>query len=1263
MKKLKIGLGLLVALALIIAVILVVRRSQDDATNLPLSSQASERLQRTRNALAATENFESTAADADWTALYEESPNDPSIALNRALNRVLRVDVLTEQANNSLLDASEKQAARRELPQAIDAARNAIDDFAAAGDNPVIALWLKSRVDLHEASLLPATMTRTLRKEIFDRIVAAIKGDLGKRPESIILGGPLTQVLDELEDPIDGLPKDVGINAAKALAILSNQNEDNLFIALRAAKLNLAIESTDAADAVTRTLRLSRSIEPSLRRQTEPIGLTPDELVTAILDSIQSANWTTAENQMLLWFNVLNSTELVKTDRRRAAPHPLDRLSFDSLRRVAAEVAAQSPATGDAAPLQFSSNVIFDAAEITAVMPVDFDLDLVPDVAAASSTGTLTLIANDAGNWKPFASLELGMPVTGLLAADLFMVDSSDPSRIQVNRGSGDSETDNQVVSGARHNTLVTLIAFGNDGVKLIAVDGRKDTADDDRLKIVDKTTGLEEVTAITAAIAGDLEGDGDLDLLMATKHNGIRVFVNRGNRTFFEAAATDTATSLSKTNNIIAMEMVDLDRDLDLDVVTLDDVGQVGLVENLLHLQFRYREIAEIPKVTAAHSITVDDLDGNVSWDVIVGAADTTTVAYSQTAAAGIWSVDHVTTTKQTGDAMLVGDFNNDILLDVLQSNESAASAFRLGTATDSSVQSMDSSLGGSSLRAADFNSDGLLDVVGIRDGNVLVSLNQTESDGHYLDVRFRGIDDNNANSGRVNHYAIGSVVELRFGPHYRAEVIRSPVTHFGLGSFDGSASLRVIFPNGLTQTIRDPKIDALVEEEQTLKGSCPYLYAWDGQQYVFVTDCLWAAPLGLQVADGVVAKDRPWEYLKVDGDHVRERDGKYELRITEELWEVAYFDHVSLMAVDHPEAIDIWTNEKVGPAELATPTIYAFDQQDLSTLQHAVDTHGRDVSEKLSQIDRNFVQGFDRRLRQGLCEPHWIDVDFGSEFLSQPSVTTDSAAGESASNESIYLVLTGWILPTDTSLNIQIDQNPELQPIEFPSLWVPDAGEKDGWRKAIPFIGFPGGKTKTIVVDVTDAINRDDPRMRIRTSAQIYWDAAQLAIASEPATYQTHSLSLVDAKLDYRGFSRRIKKSPQTPEWYDYQQSSESPRWPPLRGRFTRYGDCAELLAAWDDAMVVMGSGDEIALQFTAPVDSPPPGWKRDFILHCVGWDKDADLNTLSGQSAEPLPFKQMTTYPPTRQQSEQIQKADRLNAPHLNRVHDFRAFWSRP
>ena len=62
----------------------------------------------------------------------------------------------------------------------------------------------------------------------------------------------------------------------------------------------------------------------------------------------------------------------------------------------------------------------------------------------------------------------------------------------------------------------------------------------------------------------------------------------------------------------------------------------------------------------------------------------------------------------------------------------------------------------------------------------------------------------------------------------------------------------------------------------------------------------------------------------------------------------------------------------------------------------------------------------------------------------------------------------------------------------------------------------------------------------------------------------------------------------------------------------------------------MVVMGPGDELTVEFVVPEKETPAGWKRDFVLYNVGWDKDADLSTVYGQSSEPYPFKAMTRYP---------------------------------
>ena len=83
-------------------------------------------------------------------------------------------------------------------------------------------------------------------------------------------------------------------------------------------------------------------------------------------------------------------------------------------------------------------------------------------------------------------------------------------------------------------------------------------------------------------------------------------------------------------------------------------------------------------------------------------------------------------------------------------------------------------------------------------------------------------------------------------------------------------------------------------------------------------------------------------------------------------------------------------------------------------------------------------------------------------------------------------------------------------------------------------------------------------------------------------------------------------------------------------MRGKFTRYGSVRELLLEGDDRMAVLAAGDAITVRFAVPERKPPDGWKRDFILHSIGWDKDADLNTIYGQTVEPLPFRAMKSYP---------------------------------
>lgn len=186
--------------------------------------------------------------------------------------------------------------------------------------------------------------------------------------------------------------------------------------------------------------------------------------------------------------------------------------------------------------------------------------------------------------------------------------------------------------------------------------------------------------------------------------------------------------------------------------------------------------------------------------------------------------------------------------------------------------------------------------------------------------------------------------------------------------------------------------------------------------------------------------------------------------------------------------------------------------------------------------------------------------------------------------------------------------------------------------WRTAIPNIGFPSGKNKTIVVDLAGTFPTRDHHVRIRTNMQIYWDQAFVSgdVANSPAKITT--LAPLSADLHSRGFSRMYRKGGRYgPYWFAYDEVTKESPWRPITGDFTRFGDVLPLLRKPDDMYVIMGAGDETTIQFDASsAKSLAPGWKRDFLLYTDGWIKDSDLNTAFGTTVGPLPFHGVRSYP---------------------------------
>jgi hypothetical protein len=507
------------------------------------------------------------------------------------------------------------------------------------------------------------------------------------------------------------------------------------------------------------------------------------------------------------------------------------------------------------------------------------------------------------------------------------------------------------------------------------------------------------------------------------------------------------------------------------------------------------------------------------------------------------------------------------------------------------------------SALAAADLDGDGDLDLVAAGPAGLYRLDNDGGNRNHWLTVRLRGLTQGN---GKNNLDGLGAMLEVRAGAAYQLREVTGPVTHLGLGRRVQPDLLRVTWTNGVPQSRIQPRGDQRIVEEQLLKGSCPFLYAWDGRGFAFVTDLLWNAPIGLPVAPGVWAGADPSELVRADG--LVAREDRYEVRITEELWEAAFFDAVRLWVVDHPTEVEVASNLRVMPGRSLPEEVRA--SRELRPAAAAWDGAGKDVTVRVRERDEVYASGFVPSPYQGMAAKPWaFTFDLGE-----------------APGRPVRLHLDGWIFPADASLNLAVAQRPDLPPV-FPRIEVETAA---GWETLVPEMGFPAGKTKTMVVD-TPPLPAGAHRLRIVTSQWLAWD--RIAWTTTPADAEARVVARLapeSAGLRYRGFSELVRRSPNGPHGYVYQRSTKESPWLPFPGRYTRYGDVLELLRELDDRSVILAPGDEIAVTFAAAGLPPVPGgWTRTLFLESHGWDKDADRNTFAGTHMEPLPFRAMKSY----------------------------------
>jgi Tfp pilus assembly protein PilF len=756
--------------------------------------------------------------------------------------------------------------------------------------------------------------------------------------------------------------------------------------------------------------------------------------------------------------------------------------------------------------------------------------------------------------------------------------------------------------------------------IVLVGAGGIRFFRQDDPTKFTDVTAQTRLPTSIvngsfTGAWAVDIEADGDLDLVVGSRTGAPVALRNNGDGTFTRISPFPGISGIN------GFAWADLNGDGNPDAAFIDGTNHLHIFIN--KRSGRFTEVPVPAESGLLKTIAVADASHDGVLDLLAVRDDGAILRLAEKSDGQGWELIELarvpnSTTALAGEVRLhVADLDNNGAIDLLLGRVNPAAGNKipgafiwLGDTRGKFIPQENISAPSMVFDAADLNTDGRLDIVGLsEDGQPMQAINHGSRDYHWQVIRPRARQA--TGDQRINSFGVGGQIEIRSGLLVQIQPITGPQVHFGLGNQTNVDVARILWPNGSVRAEFALQADQQVVTEQRLKGSCPFLFAYDGKEMEFVKDAVpWGSAIGLRIDNlGTADIAATEEWYKIAHNQLIPHDGYYDLRITGELWETFYYDYFALMVVDHPAGSEIFTDERfVIPA--VKPQIIAVGLA--HKIVKAIDDKGADVTSIVRDLDGKYLDSFGRGQYQGVTRDHYVEIDLGEDLPQKGP---------------LYLIARGWLHPSDSSINVAISQGHHEQARAL-SLEVPDG--RGGWVVAKPNLGFPAGRKKICLLDLTNVFLPGTPHLvRLRTNLEIYWDSIEWAQGLPEAPLKLTRLAPEAADLHYRGYSVIHQKDTSSPEIPDYNQLAGTMQpWRDLEGYYTRYGDVRELLAGIDDRYVIMNAGDEMSFRFPE-VPKPLPGWVRDYVIAGDGWIKDGDYNSTYSRTVLPLPHHTRKNY----------------------------------
>jgi Flp pilus assembly protein TadD len=832
------------------------------------------------------------------------------------------------------------------------------------------------------------------------------------------------------------------------------------------------------------------------------------------------------------------------------------------------------------------------------------------------------------------------MDTTGSGQMDLVLMQSGAQTIAVVHRlGDGSFEELNAQAMGLKATGHAVACAVGDydgDGLNDLAV-----ATDDgvllfrnlghEKFKDVTAVSGLAPRNRPTGITFIDYDHDGDLDLLLTgapLKAGGESnvLWRNNGDGTFTEKTAE---TGLGGSGKNAAAILTDFNNDRAVDIAMTGNGTAPVLYVNPREGKYPTQPLYEDEKLPPTEGIAVLDYNKDGWMDIAV----THDGPPGLTLWRNVEGPNHLGRRFERVPLPLQGvlrgwgltpvDIDNDGWIDLAAIVETEAGpqvkVFR--NRGGSTFEDVSDALGLDKVKlqaprgliAADVDNDGAPDlIVTQRDAPPVLLRNVGANKNHFVRLDLRGFADNKTALGvKVEVYADGVWQKWELPGASGYETQAPPQILVGLGQAEGINLLRILWPTGVLQDEIDlPHTETIAMKEVDRRGSsCPVLFVWDGHKYRFVTDVIGAAVVGHWFTPTRRNIPRPSEWVKIDGANAAPVNGRVSVRFMEPMEEVNYIDQLRLVAVDHPDDVEVNPDERfLDEPPFASGRVVASVGTRLPV--GAWDGDGRDVLDELSLRDHEFASGFKPLPYDGFASLHALTLDLGHLTPGAPLRLLMTGYVNYFSATSLYAAWQGRVKPISPCVEAQLPNG----------TWWRIPGEA----------GFPAGLERTIVVDLTGKLPAGTRRIRLMTNLQIYWDRVLIDNHVE-GEFRATELPLDFATEQFRGYPEQIEGASPGDLNYDYNRVSLTGPFQRERGSYTHFGDVTPLLKSADNRYAIFGSGEEIAAEFdAAKLPALPPHWKRDYFFYANGYVKDMDWWDASPFTVAQLPFHSMTVYP---------------------------------